>query len=386
MSTADGECGSAPADFESAVGAPPEVVDCARRARFARRLLEQTDLPVSTIAAAVGAPSAAALEAMLGPFGFDAAGLRGHRRAAERDAAAGLDGAIAWTEPFWRPNDVEGTLGYLASRGIPGVVTVADGCYRRVIRTSAGLAVAQVEAIDDLTADVGQLRVRIEAPNVPAECGELLAISAAVRRLFALDSPAPTAIEALTNDPVLGPAIAAEPGRRLAGAWDRFETAIRIIIGQQVTVAAASTLTGRVVERCAAAGGPALIATDGLTAPFPSAAVVAAADLADIGMPRTRIATIGRFAAAVADGTVSLATITSLEDTVAMLCEVKGIGPWTAELIAARVFNDPDAFPPKDLGLRRAYEAMGGTEPVEVAAERWRPDRAAAIAYLWARA
>lgn len=381
----DDEGGAGPTAFESEVGASVAGVVAGRRARFARRLLEQTDLPLATIATAVGAASAAELGDLLAVFRFDADELRSHRFAAERDAAAALGGGVAWTEPYWLPNDIDGTLGYLAGRAIPGVATVVDGRYRRLIRSSAGLAVVEVAVIGELNPDVGQLRVRIEGGVVPGGVGELLDISAAVRRAFALDSPAAADVNALIDDPVLGPFVTAEPGRRLAGAWDRFETAIRIIIGQQVTVAAASTLTGRVVERCSASVAAAATG-DGLRAPFPTAQNVAAVDLADIGMPRTRIATIGRFAAAVADGTVDLATNSPLDESVAMLCEVKGIGPWTAELIAARVFNDPDAFPPNDLGLRRAYEAMGGEEPVEAAAERWHPNRAAAIPYLWARA
>jgi len=328
---------------------------------------------------------------LLAGFTFGAAELRRRRFAAERDAAAALasdeKSGVAWTEPYWQPNDIEGTLGYLASRAIPGVAAVVDGRYRRVIRTSVGLAVAEVALAGEVNDDVGQLRVRIKGRSVPSAPGEVLAISAAVRRAFALDAPAAAAVGVLIDDPVLGAFVAAEPGRRLAGAWDRFETAVRIIIGQQVTVAAASTLTGRVVDRCQPPTRlPTATADDGLTAPFPTAAEVAAADLAEIGMPRTRIATIGRLAAAVADGSVDLATTAPLVESVAMLCAVKGIGPWTAELIAARVFGDPDAFPPKDLGLRRAYEAMGGKQEVETAAENWRPYRAAAIPYLWARA
>lgn len=377
------------AEFVAAVGGSPAAVAAGRRARFARRLLEQTDVPIASVATAVGLPSVAELERLLAVFGFGAQELRRRRFAAERDAAAAMDrgaASVTWTEPYWQPNDIEGTLGYLATRAIPGVAVVVDRRYRRVIRTSVGLAVVEVQSAGEVNADVGQLRVSVESSNVPAADAELLAISASVRRAFALDTPAASALAVLIDDPVLGSFVSAEPGRRLAGAWDRFETAIRIIIGQQVTVAAASTLTGRVVDRCRPSVRLPPSADGGLTAPFPAAAEVATADLAEIGMPRTRIATIGRFAEAVVDGSVNLATTAPLPESVAMLSAVKGIGPWTAELIAARVFNDPDAFPPKDLGLRRAFEAMGGNRPVEMAAEHWRPWRAAAIPYLWARA
>lgn len=372
-------------------GDPTEPADAdlatdSHRARFARRLLELTDLPAAIVAEAIGAESTAALDALLTRiFAFDAAGLRKRRLASERRAAATLDGGVMWTESFWQPNDISGTLGYLASRGIPGVVEVTDGRYRRIVRTSAGDAIAEVSVDTPANDDVGRLRLRLAAEVVPAGPGELLALSDAVRRLFSLDSPPPGSIDALTADPVLGPHVQAEPGRRLAGAWDRFETAIRIIIGQQVTVAAASTLTGRVVERCRDDTLDHQLdhqVSKGLIAPFPSAAEVAAADLVDIGMPGSRVATIQRFATAIATGDLDL----DAAPTVADLCTVKGIGPWTAELIAARVLGKPDAFPPKDLGLVRAYEAMGGAEPVEAAAERWRPHRASSIPYLWARA
>ena len=133
-------------------------------------------------------------------------------------------------------------------------------------------------------------------------------------------------------------------------------------------VAAASTLAGRLVERAGALTADAL----------------AAADLTDIGMPASRARTITNLAQAVVSGDVDLASSAPLEQVGAELTSVKGIGPWTAQLIAARVLRQPDAFPPKDLGLRRSYERLGGTEPVEVAAERWRPWRATAIAHLWA--
>ena len=178
-----------------------------------------------------------------------------------------------------------------------------------------------------------------------------------------------------------------QPGLRLPGAWDRFETAVRIIVGQQVSVAGASTIMGRLVERCGEVVDVAL--PGALRFLFPSAATLASADIHGLGMPRARAQTIVRFASAVASGEVDLSGVAPLDETLEGLEALPGIGSWTAHLIAGRVMGDPDAFPAGDLGLRRsAGRLLGRTDPcsgpeLDTLAEAWRPYRATAAAYLW---
>ena len=178
--------------------------------------------------------------------------------------------------------------------------------------------------------------------------------------------------------------VKARPGLRIPGAWHPWEIALRAIVGQQVSVEAATTIVGRIVER---AGTPIETPYGALTRLFPDPAAVAAADLSNIGMPGRRTSTVTRFAAGLADGTIKLEITGTYEDTVRSLCTIPGIGPWTAEYIALRALGEPDAFPSGDLGLRKA---MGNGTPaaerdVAAAAEAWRPWRGYAAMYLWSK-
>lgn len=366
--------------FQDHVGSPIERIANRRRDALARSLLEQTDLSRAAVARGAGFRSAGALDdAMKATFRFDAEELRDRRFACERQAAS-AGPTIRLHLPYWRERNVAGIFGYLASRAIPGVEQVVDGVYERSILARSGEATWVAIAPDDQPRpndDCGHLRLTIGDVALLDGPGELLDTVIRCRHLFGLDVAPPG--HALRNDLTLGPLVAKAPGLRLAGAWDRFEAAVRIIVGQQVTVAAASTLAGRIAQML----GTARDLPNGLTHSFPTPAVVAEADLGAMGMPKSRGQTVVNFAQAVVAGDVDLNAVGSLEDVVAPMLEVKGIGPWTAQLIAARVLRQPDAFPPKDLGLERAWTALGGVESVEVAAKRWQPHRAAAIAYLW---
>jgi AraC family transcriptional regulator of adaptative response / DNA-3-methyladenine glycosylase II len=198
-----------------------------------------------------------------------------------------------------------------------------------------------------------------------------------VRRLFDLDAD-PLRIDAhLAEDPRLAPSVRARPGLRVPGAWDTFELGVRAILGQQVSVAGATTLAGRLVQRLGrpVPGGPA-----GLTHLFPTPEALAAADAASLGLPRARAAAIVGLARATAEGRRPLEPG---EGPVALA----GIGPWTAAYVAMRAGRDPDAFPAGDLALRRALAGEGGPAPpereVNLRSEPWRPWRAYAAMHLW---
>jgi 3-methyladenine DNA glycosylase/8-oxoguanine DNA glycosylase len=203
------------------------------------------------------------------------------------------------------------------------------------------------------------------------------------RRIFALDRDPSAADALLAADPLLAPLVVARPGLRAPGTWDAYETGVRAIVGQQVSVAGASTVTARIVQRV---GEPvAGLEAFGLTHTFPAPATLAAADLDGIGMPGARARAIKAFAAAVDQGELPLDGRLPLGELLAAIGAVPGLGPWTAGVIALRL-GEPDTFPAADLGLRRA--ANPGGEPLSTPdllarAEAWRPHRAAAALRLW---
>jgi AraC family transcriptional regulator of adaptative response / DNA-3-methyladenine glycosylase II len=252
-------------------------------------------------------------------------------------------------------------LAFLAPRATPGLEVVEDGVYRRV--SEAGLI--------EIRADTR--RAKLVVRGGPPDSDDI------VRRMFDLDAD-PHAISAhLGRSRPLARLVAAAPGLRLPGAWDPFELAVRAVLGQQVTVRAATTLAGRLVRTFGRAVDTGDVRLSHL---FPRPEALADADVVKVGMPRARAATVRALAAAVVRGEPVLETGGGLDDAVARLCALPGIGPWTAHYIAMRGLGERDAFPASDLGLRRA---LGGESPREIArlAEPWRPWRAYALMYLW---
>jgi AraC family transcriptional regulator of adaptative response / DNA-3-methyladenine glycosylase II len=271
-------------------------------------------------------------------------------------------------------------LAFYAARAVPGVESVADGVYRRTIRMPLAKHLAGDRA-------VGTIAVR-HAPELRALVLEIqhpepLATAAIVQRVrvqfdLAAD-PAPIAA-VLGQDRLLTAAVAAAPGLRLPGAFDPFELSVRAVLGQQVSVAAARTLAGRLVARC---GEPLAVPSEGLSHAFPEPAVLARADLSGLGLTGARIRSIQALAAATASGALDFdAEPAALRAT---LAELPGLGPWTVEYLMLRAALDPDAFPAGDLGLRKA--AGRGEKISETAlaarAEAWRPWRGYAVFHLW---
>jgi AraC family transcriptional regulator of adaptative response / DNA-3-methyladenine glycosylase II len=268
-------------------------------------------------------------------------------------------------------------LGYLALRAIPGVEVVTGGVYRRTVVVDGVPGVIEVASggVDHLL-----LRARLRHRDGLAE------VARRVRGIFGLDTDLEAAGGALAGDPVIGPLLAARPGLRVPGTWDPYEIGVRAIVGQQVTVAGASTLAGRLVER----HGKRLPApaARGLTHTFPPPSTLAAGDLDGIGLTRTRARAVGAFAAAVAADRVRLDSSVPLDELVGAIAGVPGVGPWTAQYIALRM-GQPDALPASDLGLRRALadpaagSALPSAADVSARARAWRPWRALAAVHLW---
>lgn len=276
------------------------------------------------------------------------------------------------TPPFeWRSFEA-----FLAARVIPGIEAVdeATGQYRRSVR------------IDDAsgTIVVGEAGADALKVTVPGPAFEVPAVRDRFRRWFDLDADVPAIDAHLGADPLLAPLVAARPGIRAAGAWDPFELAIRAIVGQQISVAGARTITGRIVER----SGDRLASPVGtVVALFPTPVQLAEADLAAIGMPATRVRTIQNLASAVAANPALLDATGDLDADVARLRELPGVGEWTAQYIALRALKHPDAFPASDIGILRALAGPDGHRPTPAEAldraERWRPYRAYAAQHLW---
>jgi AraC family transcriptional regulator of adaptative response / DNA-3-methyladenine glycosylase II len=361
--------------FAEHLGAAPGAVARVRRVHFARRLIDETELPFAAIAFAAGFASVRQFNHAVRQT-FRAA-PRALRHARTRKARVGNDGELTVRLPYRPPLDWTALLGFFAARATPGVEAVAGGTYRRTVR------------IDDR---VGIVEIRPGPENGPpcllmtlrgGGSEHLLTLVERARRFFDLGADPLQIAAHLRRCPTLRARVRAQPGLRVPGAWDPFELAVRAILGQQVTVRGATTLAGRL----ATAFGQRIDDDSGaLTHLFPTAPVLAAADIGRIGLPRARAAAIRALAAAVCGGELTLDTAHGLEDTVARLCTLPGIGPWTAHYIAMRALGEPDAFPAGDLGVRRAL-GNGGPLPavpaVERLAERWRPWRAYAVMHLW---
>ncbi|HUP69720.1 MAG TPA: AlkA N-terminal domain-containing protein [Acidimicrobiales bacterium] len=352
--------------FVAHVGAPPGAVARARRTHFARRLLDDTDLPLAQVAFAAGFGSVRQFNAeMKRTFQRTPTEMRGGRRKAV--PAGDLTLRLAYRPPF----DWESLAGHLRARVTPGVETIGPDGYRRTVSLGGTLGTIHVRP-----APAGDhLLVTLDLPSPD----HLVDVTSRVRRLFDLDADPMAVADDLGRDPVLGPLVAARPGLRMAGAWDGFELAVRAVLGQQVSVAAATTLAGRL----AATYGKPIEGREelGLDRVFPEPADLVDADLTSIGVTRTRSATINGLAEAVVSGRLAIDASLGLDDLVARMCELPGIGPWTANYVAARACGEPDGFPTADLGLLKAT-GLGRTDLAR-AAEAWRPWRAYAAQHLW---
>ncbi len=304
------------------------------------------------------------------------------------------DLALSFEESYRRPFDVRGLLEFFAARALPDVEAVDPE--RLLYRRTIDLATVGAETGDRagphhavLQADFGadrHVRVRVRA-NSERTVGraDRKAISRRVRRLFDLDAEPDAIASSLGGVTELATGGRPVAGVRIPGAWSGFETAVRAVLGQQISVAGARTLAGRLV---AALGAelPAALRVDGLERTFPNPGRVASFDLRTIGLPASRARALGDLASRVASG--ELRFDADPQEVRRRLLAVEGIGPWTVEYVAMRALGDRDAFPSSDLGLRRAIDkaAPPSAAELEAMAEGWRPLRAYAAVLLWRRA
>ena len=359
----------------SELGAGPLALARTMRLQTARRLLAETTMPITEIAFASGFSSVRQFNASFAEaYGGPPSSLRRPSRAAGRTpgpAGAWLTLRLACREPF----DGETLLAFLAARAIPGVEQVTGNRYARTITAPGGPGLLELTLPAEQPDGPASRRHVLLRVRLPALRGVGRVVSRC-RQLLDLDADAGAITDVLAADDVLAPLVKARPGLRVPGAYDGFELAVRAVLGQQVSVPAASTLAGRL----AAKFGTRLAESSGPSVVFPAPADLAGADLSGLGLTTARQATLRALATAVADGGLALDHGADPEQTAARLSELRGIGPWTVAYILMRAVGDPDAFPGTDLGLRRALTELG----CQVSrAERWRPWRAYAAVHLW---
>jgi AraC family transcriptional regulator of adaptative response / DNA-3-methyladenine glycosylase II len=362
--------------FRQHLGASPVSVAQTRRVLLAKHLIHETRLSMAEVALASGFASIRRFnEIFQRLFGRPPGALR---RVALGDVSAGPKGEVIVRLCYRPPYDWPAIASFLKARAIPGIEVVSSDRYARTIEIGGVHGVVAVEP-----ASGNALRVAIQFSRLSA----LPTIIARLRRVFDLAADPRAICTQLAKDPVLAPLVAARPGLRVPGAWDGFELAVRAVLGQQITVAAAVGLAGKLVARYGlplAAG----LETKGLTHVFPRPQRLASAPLAALGMPRLRAATLTSLAAAVAEDPNVLGGGRNITECVAQLRALPGIGEWTAQYIAMRELREPDAFPAGDIGLLRALADADGKRPTSrellARAEEWRPWRAYAAQHLWA--
>jgi AraC family transcriptional regulator of adaptative response / DNA-3-methyladenine glycosylase II len=349
--------------FQEEFGVAPVEYAQTQRLLLAKRLLTDTELPILEVAMASGFASLRRFNDLFRTrYRMTPAELR------RKSPARAPSDRLAFDLGYRPPYDWDAMLGFLEKRAIAGVESVDRRTYLRTVRigkASGWLAVAPSKRRS-------ALRVTVSA----SLAGALPAVLGRVKHLFDLACH-PDEIAA-----VLGELAAGHPGLRLPGAMDGFEVAVRAILGQQITVKAAATLAARFVETF---GDPIETVHPGLTRLFPLPATIAAleyGEIARLGIIATRAKAIIALAGEVTAGRIRLEPTAQVEDTIAALQQLPGVGPWTAQYIAMRALAWPDAFPHPDVAVLKAMSAIKGPAALRLA-ESWRPWRAYAVLHLW---
>jgi len=361
--------------FLQHLGASPISVAQTRRVLFAKQLIHDTRMPMTEVAMAAGFGSLRRFnETFRGLFHRPPTALR------RKSVAGDKEKDVVLRLRYRPPYDWESLLTFFRARAIRGVEVIEAGRYLRTVEAGGKLGSIEVTHLPERQS----LAVRIRFPDVKS----LPAIVARVRRLFDLGADIETIDDHLSGDPALAPLVAQRPGLRAPGGWDGFETAVRAVLGQQISVPAAGrlaaqlvTLHGRVVPRS-------FRIHPNLSHVFPSAKRLASADSIGLAMPVARLTALKEVSgAALADPNL-FRPFGSVEETVARLRTIRGIGEWTAQYIALRAIREMDAFPVTDIGLLRGAASINGgnATPAHLLtrAESWRPWRAYAAQHLWA--
>lgn len=356
----------------SELGAGPLALAQAQRAQTARMLIETTRLAFIEVAYASGFSSLRQFnEAIKTTYERTPTELRSRASPARDgpDSRSTLTMRLAYRDPL----DWAQILRFLAARAIPGVEEVIGSAYRRTLGLPHGYGVVE------LGPGPSHVRCRLRLKDLR----DLPAAVQRCRRLLDLDAD-PTSISAhLTKDPLLGPLARKAPGMRVPGTVDGSELAIRAVLGQQISVAAARTTVGRLVSKL---GEPLSTSEGALTHLFPTAHAIANADQAVFSGPLRRRQTLQRLAGALAENRIVIDPGSDRDEVRSQLLAIPGIGSWTADYIAMRALADPDAFLPTDLGVKRAFAQLGkptSANDITDIANRWRPWRAYALQHLW---
>ncbi|MBW5482139.1 AlkA N-terminal domain-containing protein [Streptomyces bambusae] len=359
------------------LGAGPLALARAQRAQTARLLIETSDLPMADVAFAAGFSSIRTFnDTVREVFALSPSELRSRSRCARRGGEPRTPGVLSLRLPFRAPLNPDNLFGHLAATAVPGVEEWRGGAYRRTLRLPYGTGVVALTPQPD----------HIGCQLALTDLRDLTIAISRCRWMLDLDADPQAVDEQLAGDPLLAPVVGKAPGRRVPRTVDAAEFAVRAVLGQQVSTAAARTHAARLVT----AHGEPVADPDpdgGLTHLFPSPQALAALDPEALALPRSRRTTLTTLVEALADGSLPLGIDSDWEAARAQLGALPGFGPWTTEVIVMRALGDPDAFLPSDLGVRRAAQGLGlPSSPAALTARAaaWRPWRAYAIQYLWA--
>jgi AraC family transcriptional regulator of adaptative response / DNA-3-methyladenine glycosylase II len=357
--------------FDKHLGASPIAVAQSRRVLFAKKLVHETALSMTEIAHAAGFGSVRRFnEAFREAVGRAPTALRRTKVA----TGTGATLTLGYTPPY----DWDAIHAFFRDRALPGVEHVDALGYTRTIRVGGAVGTIRVEKMRSKDA----LALTVVHPDV----SRLSSIALRVRRMFDLDADVGAIARVLRRDPSLRTRLCARPGLRVPGAWDPFESAVRAILGQQVSVERARQLAATMIERW---GDRVTTSRAELTHTFPTPETLAAVlPSARLGMPGARTKALAGLAEAAVSEPRLFSTSTAIDDARALLRDLRGVGSWTEEYVALRALRDPDAFPASDVGLLRALEDANGARPspdeLLARAEAWRPFRAYAAQHLWA--
>lgn len=354
--------------FTKHVGASPLAVAHTQRLHFAKQLIDQTALPMQAISVAAGFGSVRRFnDTFRKTYGRPPRELRRGRTTKDRSASFGV--RLPYREPYdWRQ-----VLAFYAGRATPGVEQVFDDRYRRTVAVSGRVGSIEVQDIG------GALSLTVRGLATDA----LFGVVQRVRGMFDVDAPIDDIRSRLAEDPTLAGWLRRHPGIRVPGAWDGWELAVRAILGQQVSVKAATTFAGRIAESY---GEPCELEELPAARLFPTPQRLSRARLERLGIIRSRAQSIRDLARAVSSGSLSFDGSQDVGEFCAALRSIRGIGDWTAQYVAMRALKDPDAFPASDLGLLRAFDGEGGRltpAALQERSEGWRPWRAYAALLIW---
>jgi AraC family transcriptional regulator of adaptative response / DNA-3-methyladenine glycosylase II len=388
------------------VGAAPLALARAQRARTARILVEASALPVGDIAFAAGFTSIRQFNTtMLEVYDTPPTTLRERARrrggtapakagrgasrpsaraelglppaASDREVAAsdGATGVLRLRLPFRPPIDLARMFGFLAARAVDGIEVGSPDSYARTMRLPNGFGILSLRTVPEMS--------WVDCSLTLSDLRDVTTAVQRCRRLLDLDADPCAIFEFFCDDPLLGPLATRHPGRRSIGTVDCDEIAIRAVLGQQVSVAAARRLGARLVGLCGTPLPTAVSEFSGLTHVFPDAATIAGLDPGVLPMPLARGRTVITLATALASGQVSLGPGADRDEAAARLIALPGIGPWTTGYVRMRALSDPDVLLTGDAGLVRALKALT-PDGLPAAGQRWQPWRSYATHHLWA--